>query len=130
MRSKPIIDILPIVHDIQAVDALNSVMGRLGYEALGENGITGRRYFRKGGDVARSHHVHAYELDNPEVARHLDFRDYLRTHPEEACAYASLKQMLARKHPHDIEAYTEGKSSFVSGTIAKAQSWRLWQEED
>ena len=130
MRSKPIIDIMPIVSDIEAVDALAPAMSDLGYEGLGENGIAGRRYFRKGGDAARSHHVHVFEPGSPEVARHLDFRDYLRYHPEDAEAYASLKTRLAERHPTDIIAYSEGKSAFIEETIAKAQEWRMLQTKD
>ena len=54
----------------------------------------------------------------------------MRCHPEEARAYASLKETLAQRHPHDIGAYSEGKTVFVNSTIARAQSWRLRQEED
>jgi GrpB-like predicted nucleotidyltransferase (UPF0157 family) len=130
MRSKPIIDIMPVVDDIEAVDPLTPAMSELGYEGLGENGISGRRYFRKGGDEARSHHVHVYEPGNPEVARHLDFRDYVRAHAEAADTYARLKERLAQEFTTDITAYSEGKSAFIEEMIAKAQAWRLQQKED
>ncbi len=44
---KPIIDMLVEVTDITDVDAHNRAMEALGYEAMGECGIPGRRYFRK-----------------------------------------------------------------------------------
>ncbi len=59
LSAKPIIDLMPIVSDIQLVDHFNKEMKNLGYEAMGENGIIGRRYFQKGGDN-RTHHVHIY----------------------------------------------------------------------
>ena len=124
LSAKPIIDIMPLVRDIEEVELFNLAMLRLGYEPRGELGIPGRRYFVKGGDAQRTHHVHTYALDNPEVNRHLHFRDYLIAHPEEAQRYAALKTELARQFPHDIESYMAGKDSFIKEIIQKAQQWR------
>jgi GrpB-like predicted nucleotidyltransferase (UPF0157 family) len=122
MRAKPIIDIMPVVSDIHQVDDFNEKMANLGYEARGENGIPGRRYFQKGGDH-RTHHVHIYESGNPEIAKHLAFRDYLIAHPEDAEKYGALKQALAEQFPTDIESYIKGKDAFIKDTIRKAQLW-------
>ena len=46
--AKPIIDTMPVVRDIEAVDSFNPVLESLGYKAWGENGIAGRRYFTRG----------------------------------------------------------------------------------
>jgi GrpB-like predicted nucleotidyltransferase (UPF0157 family) len=124
MSAKPIVDIMPLVRDIRRVDRFDPVMIQRGYEPRGENGIDGRRYFVKGGDASRTHHVHTYEPGNPEVARHLNFRDYLIAHPEEASQYAKLKQELARRFPHDIESYIAGKDAFIKGILQKAAEWR------
>ena len=51
--------------------------------------------------------------DSEALARHLAFRDYLRSHSEEMMAYAELKRQLARKFPHNIDAYIAGKSPFI-----------------
>ncbi len=124
MSAKPIIDIMPVVHHIEAVDALNSAMIELGYEPLGENEIPGRRFFRKGGEVRRSHHVHAFGTTSPEIKRHRDFRDYLIAHPIEARQYADLKIELAIKFPHDIEGYMNGKDAFIKEIDRRAAEWR------
>jgi len=125
LSAKPIIDMMPLVRDINEVDRFNPAMAQLGYEPMGEYGIPGRRYFRKGGDENRSHHLHAFGFDSPEVARHLDFRDYLIAHPTEARQYADLKTRLAEQFPHDIERYMDGKDAFIKTIIQKAQAWRL-----
>ncbi|MFG6120800.1 GrpB family protein [Thalassobacillus sp. B23F22_16] len=120
--AKPIIDIMPVVKDIAAVDPYKEAMETLGYEAKGEFGIPGRRFFKKGGD-ARTHHVHVFEEGSPDSIRHLAFRDYLREHPDAAKAYGKLKQNLARQFPHDMEAYIEGKHHFVTELEQKAVTW-------
>ena len=124
MSAKPIIDMMPVVHNIDAVEIFNPAMIQLGYEPRGESGIPGRRYFVRGGDAHRTHHVHTYQPDNPEVNRHLDFRDYLITHPEEAQQYAGLKVELARQYPHDIDAYIAGKDGLIKKIIQRAHQWR------
>jgi GrpB-like predicted nucleotidyltransferase (UPF0157 family) len=126
LAAKPIIDILPIVRNIEKVDSFNEEMTGLGYEPRGEYGIPGRRFFvKRNAEGERTHHVHAYEPDNPEVARHLDFRDYLTAHPEAAEQYAELKHTLAGQFRHDRESYTNSKTPFIREIEQKARQWRV-----
>jgi GrpB-like predicted nucleotidyltransferase (UPF0157 family) len=127
LPAKPIIDIMPVVQDIHRLEPLYPALIALGYEPLGENGIPGRRLFIKGGVEHRTHHVHTYGPDHPEVVTHLNFRDYLRAHPEVARQYAVLKANLARQFPHDIDSYIEGKAPFIRDILQKAAAWRETQ---
>lgn len=61
---------------------------------------------------------------NPEIVRHLAFRDYMMAHCEEAEAYATLKKELAEKYTYDGTLYTEGKNEFVRNVDEKAKEWR------
>ncbi|WP_088041636.1 GrpB family protein [Bacillus sp. EAC] len=129
LKAKPIIDLMPIVKNINQVDHFNSKMAEIGYEGLGEFGLEGRRYFRKGG-VNRTHHVHIYQYDNEEqINRHLAFRNYLRSHSDVAFAYGELKERLAREFPKDIEGYMDGKDSFVKNVEHKAIEWKKLRGE-
>lgn len=110
--AKPIVDVLPIVTDIRLVDSLNSKFETLGYVCQGEYGIAGRRYYWKS-KSKRTHNIHLFEEDSPEILRHLAFRDFMRKHGAYAKAYSVLKCCLAEVFPHDIENYVNGKSSFV-----------------
>lgn len=129
LKAKPIIDIMPVVRDVRLVDALAPAFEGLGYEVLGEFGMPGRRYMRKGGDN-RTHQVHVFQFDNiTDVMRHLVFRDYLRCHPEVCTAYGNLKSALAKQYPTDILAYGDGKEDFVRQVEDNALEWhwRCWQ---
>ncbi|KKD37558.1 GrpB family protein [Limnoraphis robusta] len=122
--AKPIIDLLVEVKEITKVDEKNDEMQSFGYTIMGEFGIVGRRYFRKDNLAGiRTHHVHVFEVGSTEVKRHLAFRDYLIAHPEDAQKYSLLKQELAAKYPHDIEAYMDGKDSFIKEMEKKAIEW-------
>ena len=80
LSAKPIIDIMPIVKNLSEVDIVANKFIKIGYEYLGEFGISGRRYLRKGGDE-RTHQIHIFQSDDKQnIERHLAVRDYLRTH--------------------------------------------------
>jgi GrpB-like predicted nucleotidyltransferase (UPF0157 family) len=108
--AKPIIDMMPILARDEDGLACIAPMAALGYVYRGERGIAGRHLFARGNP--RSHNVHAFAADNPEVERHLLFRDYLRTHLDERDAYAALKRSLAEKFGDDRRQYAEAKTPF------------------
>jgi GrpB-like predicted nucleotidyltransferase (UPF0157 family) len=125
--AKPLLDLMPIVRDVTELDGDDRIvaMTALGYEARGEYGIAGRRFFTKtDADGTRTHNVHCFGEGSPGAQRHLDFRDYLLAHPDEAIAYGALKQALAKKHPTDIEAYMDGKDAFIKDVEQRAGRWR------
>lgn len=123
LSAKPVIDVLIEVREIEKVDAFDESMAAKGYEAWGENGIPGRRFFTKNRGRDRVFHIHVFEAGTLEAERHLAFRDYLREHPETSAAYARLKEELAEKHPTDIESYMDGKDSFIRDTEEAALYW-------
>ena len=105
IHAKPVIDMLPIVNNLQIVDDRAHHLENIGYEPMGEFGIEGRRYFRRDNPAGvGTHQVHAFAAGSPHILRHLAFRDYLRAHTEVAQEYSQLKQQLAALHPFDIEA--------------------------
>ena len=96
LAAKPIIDIMPVVRSLGAVDGSRAALESLGYEYLGEFGIPGRRYMRKGGDE-RTHQVHVFaQGDAVNITRHLAFRDFLRAHPDVCAEYALLTIITKR----------------------------------
>lgn len=120
--AKPIIDILLEVKDIQKIDLYNDQLIGSGYLPRGENGIPGRRYFIKEIDGVRTYHVHTFQVGNPEIARHINFRDYLISHPAEADRYSRLKAELAQQYPQDTKSYTEGKTDFIRSIDEKVSA--------
>lgn len=126
LYAKPIIDILPVVKNILEVDKALNGMEKLGYEAKGEYGIAFRRYFHKGGDI-RTHNIHVFQDEDPEISRYLKFRNWMRLHDDDAKGYANLKLELAEKFPNDINKYCQGKEAFVANidAIDGYDGWRM-----
>lgn len=114
---------LAVVSDLDRVDQCAEKMERIRYEAMGEFGISGRRYFRRdNGAGVRTEQLHIFVANSPHVLRHLAFRDFLRAY-DLAQEYSQLKQRLAMAYPFDIEAYMDGKDPFIRQTEANALEW-------
>jgi GrpB-like predicted nucleotidyltransferase (UPF0157 family) len=123
--AKPIVDMLVEVRQLGSVDARNEAMADLGYEAMGECGIPGRRYFRKNNALGeREFNVHLFAEGSAAIERHLAFRDSLRAHKDLAAEYSELKRRLARQHPDSIDLYMDGKDAFVKEMERQAVAWR------
>lgn len=127
--AKPVIDMLLEVEAIERLDREVAAMRGLGYDALGEFGIPGRRYFRKNdGNGTRTHQVHGFLAGSDGAMRHVAFRAYMVAHPAEAQAYGALKERLALLHPNDIKAYMDGKDSYIKDRERVALGWSASQK--
>ncbi|HAQ08666.1 MAG TPA: hypothetical protein DCR24_14570 [Bacillus bacterium] len=124
LSAKPIIDILLAAEKLEDVEEATPQLEAEGYEAKGENGIIGRRYFQKSDNGIRKVHLHAFEKGSHDLYRHLVFRDFLREHPEEAKRYAEVKEKAAREYEFDIESYIAEKSPIVKVLEEKAMRWK------
>ena len=122
LMAKPIIDILLDVKDLGQLDAKSESFEELEYEVMGEYGIPGRRYFRKGGNN-RTHHIHAFQKGDPNLIRHLAFRDYMIEHKNIAKEYGELKFNIAQRCKDNIVNYSDEKDAFVKYHEAKALKW-------
>jgi GrpB-like predicted nucleotidyltransferase (UPF0157 family) len=121
LAAKPIIDLLAGLHTLALPQGAIEAMQERGYEFLGEYGIPGRLYFRKG--RPRTHHVHAVLVGSDLWERHLAVRDYLRAHAQEADNYAEFKRSLVREVGGDWERYVDGKAAYTGALERRALSW-------
>jgi GrpB-like predicted nucleotidyltransferase (UPF0157 family) len=112
LAAKPTIDISIGVKQIERVSLYHKQMEAVGYEAWGENQLSGRQFFVKG-ERKRLFNVHVFETSHPHRIMQLLFRDYLRVHPEVVLEYAALKQQLAKQFSHDRHQYVEHKKAFI-----------------
>ncbi len=115
-RAQPIVDVLVQLQVIPVNWESEDALGALGYtELLGDAGVN-QMFYRK----APPTKVHVAVLGGIYATDRLQFRDYLREHPERRNEYEALKQELAAAHPSDQAAYTAGKHAYVEATIALA----------
>lgn len=123
LDAKPIIDLLPLVHDIARIDGYTDRMTAAGYRVWGEYGLPGRRYFTRDAGEYRTHNIHMYAVNDPAVPRHLAFCAYLRAHPDAQREYVAVKRAAYARHPADIDAYNNSKDDYIKRTEKVALAW-------
>jgi len=119
LAAKPIVDILIAVGSLARAKAtLVEPILTLDYVYWAENPKQDRMFFVKGmppHGARRTHHIHITEPGGEMWRRRLAFRDFLRTHPDEARRYEAFKYDVAARHQADREAYTDAKTAYVEG---------------
>jgi GrpB-like predicted nucleotidyltransferase (UPF0157 family)/L-amino acid N-acyltransferase YncA len=120
LAAKPVIDMMAALPDFPpGRDAILALAG-IGYDFHGEHGIPGRWFFARRTPEATATHLHVVARGTDFERRTLLFRDYLRRHPVVAAEYGALKPTLAAAAGGDVYAYTDSKSSFIDGVVARA----------
>jgi GrpB-like predicted nucleotidyltransferase (UPF0157 family) len=113
LEAKPIVDILVGVPDLESSQACFEPLAELDYlyaPYLPEE----MHWFCKPDPAHRTHHLHLVPVNSQRYRDEITFRDRLRSDPDLAERYAALKRELAQAHPDDREAYTDGKTTFIS----------------
>jgi GrpB-like predicted nucleotidyltransferase (UPF0157 family)/chloramphenicol 3-O-phosphotransferase len=121
LAAKPVIDIDVVVGAADDVPTAIERLRSLGYVYQGDKGIKGREAFMWPSG-ARPHHLYVVVRGSLPYLDHIEFRDYLREHPEVAKEYAALKARLVDQHGDDRLGYTDAKTEFVTGVLRAARS--------
>ena len=126
MSAKPVIDIQLSVASVVPLEPFQKLLGELGYShlSLPSPGDEVYPFFHRPSTWPTTHHVHLCETGGLEERKHLAFRDWLRTHPDDLQAYADLKQELAAKTDEQdvvsVFRYTQGKDDLISSLTQRA----------
>lgn len=112
LAAKPIIDLDMVYFPGEiAFSLIKTALENIRYEHRGNQGIPGREVFRRAAGGFHpvldhiSHHLYVCPAESPELLNHLQFRDYLRSHPEACQEYAALKYALANEAGQDRKRY-------------------------
>jgi GrpB-like predicted nucleotidyltransferase (UPF0157 family) len=123
--AKPVIDIQVSVASLVSFEPYLRLLAEAGYVhvALGEFDRV-YPFFQRPAAWPCTHHVHLCVSGGEQEARHLAFRNYLRSNSEVARQYFELKQRLAAQHHGEThesrESYSLAKGSFVEAVLAQA----------
>ncbi len=120
LAAKPVIDLLLTEPDATRWPQFTEPLQGLGYVLWADNPRRDRLFFVKGMPpfgARRTHHLHV--RTPADAQRELAFRDWLRTHADDAARYAALKRELAIAHAADREAYTDGKTAFIEAILGR-----------
>ena len=119
--AKPILDVAVVLKSFKDMNI--DAMTNAGYDFCGLQKPDNDRYLfvLRGDNHLSLRHIHCYEPNNVDFQQCIGFRDYLNSHPDEACAYSELKRKLAEQFPDDRFAYTDAKWAFVKSIYDKLQ---------
>lgn len=98
MPAKPLIDFDVALCSLSDIPATSEALTAQGYQPRG-NRYDDDVWAFVLRNAEPSQHVYLCPPENETPKRRLIFRDYLRTHPDVAKAYSSLKERLARQFP-------------------------------
>jgi GrpB-like predicted nucleotidyltransferase (UPF0157 family) len=124
LAAKPVIDIGVGIRSLADAPFLISRIEKLAYvyEPTLEQLLPQRRFFWKGTPTVHTYHLHMAEVDDAVLVRPLQFRDYLRKHPDAAVEYGALKKELAKRCGQEMEAYVAGKTGFVENVMLQIEN--------
>lgn len=122
LAAKPILDVQISVSSLEPVDAFRGPLEGLGFVYRASNPERTKRYFRESPGSRRTH-IHVRQAGSFAQQFPLLFRDYLRSHPDDAAGYAATKRRCAQRFRHDRQAYVKAKDSFVWQIIRHADAW-------
>lgn len=121
LAAKPVVDIAAPVRSLTEAGEARLVLEQDGWRCwtADPNGQW-RLWFLRPRPEARTHHLYLIERDDPHLHELLAFRDQLRADDDLRQRYADLKQVLARAHRRDRDAYTAAKADFVAMALRQA----------
>jgi GrpB-like predicted nucleotidyltransferase (UPF0157 family) len=118
LAAKPIIDISLAVPDSSDEPAYVPALEAAGYVLrIREPDWHEHRLF-KGPDTDIN--LHVFTVGSEEIEKHLRFRDWLRTHPEDRDRYLSTKRELAARRWKYVQHYADAKTQVIVDILARA----------
>jgi len=121
MAAKPIIDVMVSVADIEDEDSYRPAIEELGVVLFTRDNE--HRFFCAPLPEPRTLHVHVCAHGGTFEREHLLFRDYLRTHDEDARRYEALKLSAAERWADDRFGYTYAKNALIVDILGRAETW-------
>lgn len=117
--TKPTVDLLAQVDDLEVADQLADRLAAAGWELVPPDldHRPWRRFHVLPDGPRRRAHLYLVAADHPRACDLIRFRDHLRRDRRTANAYGALKHRLAEQHVADREAYTRAKMSFIDEVL-------------
>lgn len=119
--AKPIVDIMIGVKSLSLEKFQIDKVIEIGYEYLGEAGVSGRLHFRK--RCPKVYNVHITRFGKFIWNNNILLRDYLRNNKDETKRYSDLKKIIISEGISALLEYSEHKADFISEILKKANEW-------
>lgn len=119
--AKPIVDILIGVKSLPIEKFQINKVIELGYEYLGEAGVSGRLYFRK--RFPQKYNIHITQIGSEIWNNNIILRNYLLNNKEAAKKYSDLKQAIISEGISTLLEYSIRKDNFIRELLEAANKY-------
>ena len=109
--AKPMIDVDLVVADSSREDTYLPDLEAAGFVLRAREPQWHEHRVFRGADPSSI--LHVWSPGSQELERHLVFRDWLRTHPDDRAAYGALKAELAARGFRDVMDYNNHKAEHI-----------------
>ena len=118
--AKPLIDMNIAISSLndEYIKKFVAPLKKIGYHYMHK--FPERRFFAKGPETKRTHHLNLVELNSNQWRNSIIFRNYMRRNKPARDEYAALKKKLAKQFPEDRTSYTKEKEKFIEKIIKQA----------
>ncbi len=129
LSSKNILDIAVATRAPLSIERQSQALAGIGYQAYGESPIAANFswFWRIGSDEESSFVVHTCPDDSYRFTDVKNFRDFLRSFPEEQQRYVDLKRELAAVPDQSWLEYSALKQVLIARITVRANAWVLSQ---
>lgn len=124
LSSKSVIDLLVALREPSRAPEAHAVLAALGYTCYGNGPCDPETvwWWRIEEEVAFV--AHLCENANPWIDTVVNYRDYMRAHPEECVRYEEVKRCLAAEPDRSLFEYSLGKLRLFYEISGKADAWK------
>jgi GrpB-like predicted nucleotidyltransferase (UPF0157 family) len=135
LPSKDIVDLYVVIEGLPDAPERVSALAELGYELYGNSPVDPETvwYWRTSGRTSghtsgrtsadRAFVAHLSPPGRAWLSTVVNFRDFMRTHPEERRRYEEGKRQLAAESDQDFLGYSVGKMALFAELNEKADAW-------
>lgn len=120
IKSKPIIDIMVAVEDVEKFKTFAREYVQNEIYSLKEDSREDDFLIRKEENGKVKAFIHVVKNGSIPHLNYITFRDYMNANPKEAKEYEKLKEELLKKFKDNRPLYTAGKEAYIDGVIQKA----------
>ena len=125
LSAKNVIDFLVAIREPSRAPRAQAALAALGYASYGNGPCDPEtEWWWRIDDDEVAFVAHLCEAANPWIDTAVNYRDYMRAHPEECVRYEEVKRSLAAEPGRSLFEYSLGKLRLFYEISGKANAWK------
>lgn len=125
LSAKNVIDFLVAIREPSLAPEAHAALAALGYTSYGSGPCDPEtEWWWRIEEEEVAFVTHLCEAANPWIATVVNYRDYMRAHPEECARYEEVKRRLTAEPDRSLFEYSLGKLRLFYEISGKADAWK------